>query len=205
MEHFGGVINLKIKIYYIIYSIYNISYNKHIILKMAAVDQGAAAGPPVVDLTDFRLLCTTACQQNPVEIKNTEVVASIILDNINLMAGNQEERNAADVILNAHMENFQDVMDEQEELDERIAFGMSVTPKDTNDGGSDYEPVLSGRSPTAAAAAAAAATEYTNLISFVNNLKSSNIAGQLISNMVILNRELVRICRGHAYVYNNIS
>ena len=213
MEHFGGVINLKIKIYYIIYSIYNISYNKHIILKMAAVDQGAAAGPPVVDLTDFRLLCTTACQQNPVEIKNTEVVASIILDNINLMAGNQEERNAADVILNAHMENFQDVMDEQEELDERIAFGMCVTPLDTNDEGNNYEPILTGKAPFVIAAAAAAAarpavvtataaTQYTNLIGFVNYLNV--ITDELILNMNILNDELGRICHGHAYVYNNI-
>ena len=156
------------------------------------------------DLTDFDVLCSAACQQNPVEITNTEVVASILLDNVRLMGGTRAQSEYAHAILNAHMENFQDVMDEQEELDERIAFGMSVTPKDTNDGGSDYEPVLSGRSPTAAAAAAPAATEYTNLISFVNNLKSPDIAGQLISNMVILNYELIRICQGHAYVYNNI-
>ena len=166
------------------------------------------------DLTDFRLLCSVACRQNPVEIKNTEVVASILLDNMRLMAGDREHWEAANAILNAHMENFQDVMDEQEELDERIAFGMSVTPEDTNDGGSDYDPILKGRSPfvtaavaaaaTPAVVAAAAATQYTNLISFVNNLKSDNIAGQLIDNMNILNQELARICRGHAYVYNNI-
>ena len=166
------------------------------------------------DLTDFRLLCSVACRQNPVEIKNTEVVASILLDNMLLMAGDREHWEAANVVLNAHMENFQDVMDEQEELDERIAFGMSVTPEDTNDGGSDYDPILKGRSPfviaaaaaaaTPAVVAAAAATQYTNLILFVNNLKSPNIAGQLIRNMNILNQELARICRGHAYVYNNI-
>jgi len=129
---------------------------------MAAAGVGAA-GPAGHDLTDFDVLCSAACQQNPVEITNTEVVAStevissIILDNLRLMGGTREQWDKAHAILNAHMENFQDVMDEQEELDERIAFGMSVTPKDTNDGGNDYEPVLSGGSPTAAAAAAAAA------------------------------------------------
>ena len=114
---------------------------------------------------DLRLLCSAACQQNPVEFKNTEVVASILLDNINLMAGDRDQRDEAHIILNSHMENFQDVIDEQEELDERIAFGMSVTHEDTNDGGREYEPILKGRSPiysdfvTDAVAAAKATTD----------------------------------------------
>jgi len=169
-------------------------------------------GGPDVDLTEFRLLCNAACQRYNIEFKNTEVVASILLDTINLIDGTAEQRAQAHAILNAHMENFQDIMDEQEELDERIAFGMSVPHKDTNDGNDNYEPVLSGRSPLVTDAvaahvphanvAAAATIQYNNLISFVTYL--NGLTDQLIRNMVILNEELARICEGHAYVYNNI-
>ena len=156
------------------------------------------------DLTDFRLLCNTACQQNPVEFKNTEVVASILLDNLKLST--PAEQQEANTILNAHMENFQDIMDEQEELDERIAFGMSVTHKDTNDGSGEHEPIIRPPRRTAAAAplAAAATNQYNSLITFFNYLKSPHIVGELIRNMNILNNQLIRICSAHAYVYNNI-
>jgi len=207
----------------------------------------AAANIARFDLTDFRLLCNAACQQNPVEFKNTEVVASILLDNINLMAGDTVQRAAAHAILNAHMENFQDVMDEQEELDERIAYGMSVPHKDTNDGNDNYEPVLSGRSPlvtdavaaraaaaavaaaaadddddddddgddaaaspppasavAAPTAAVAAATQYTTLITFVNQLKTPEILAFLYDEMNRMNQSLIVLCGVQAQVYSNI-
>ena len=166
------------------------------------------------DLTDFRLLCNAACQQNPVEFENTEVVASVLLDNLRLIGGTPRDREVANAVLNAHMENFQDIMDEQEELDERIAFGMSVTPKDTNDGSGEHEPIIRLPRRTAAAAplaaadaaadAAAATNPYNNLIRFFNYLKNPENVQRLIFNMAILSAELGKICRGHAYVYNNI-
>ena len=158
------------------------------------------------DLTDFRLLCNAACQQNPVEFKNTEVVASILLDNLKLIGGTRDEQQQANTILNAHMENFQDIMDEQEELDERTAFGMSVTPVDTNDGSGEHEPIiiLPPRTAVAPPLAPAATNQYNSLITFFNYLKSPDTVEALIRNMNILNNELIRICYAHAYVYNNI-
>ena len=169
----------------------------------------AEAGTAVAveyDLTDFRLLCNAACRGGPVEFKNTEVVASILLDNLKLIGGTRDERQEANTILNAHMENFQDIMDEQEELDERTAFGMSVTPVDTNDGSGEHEPIiiLPPRTAVAPPLAPAATNQYNSLITFFNYLKSTNIVRELIRIMTLLNNELIRICSMHAYVYNNI-
>jgi hypothetical protein len=157
---------------------------------------------------DLNQLCSTACQQI-VEIKNTEVVAVVPLVSILDLTGANGARRQVDAeeYLNIYMEDTHAIMDDTEELDEQIAYELSgITAEDTNDGGDNFEPVLKGRSPIANAAPhpAAANTRYTSLITFVNLLRSPEIAQRLLYNMTILNAELQRICLDQAFVYNNI-
>jgi len=179
----------------------------------------AEAGPDV-DLTDFRLLCNAACQRYNIEFKNTEVLGSVLLDTMKYMRGNRDDWEAAHATLNAHIEIAEEIFDDEDELDKIIANEGRVTSENTNDGNDNYEPVLTGRSPTAAraekkaaAAAAAAATatataaatasnSYTTLLTFVNLLRTS--VGFLNNEMISMNQSLTTLCGRQAQVYNNI-
>ena len=164
------------------------------------------------EFIDLTQLCYSACPQN-IEIKNTEVVAVVPLVSISdLNSDNDDTRQKAEDLLNIYMEDTHAIMDDTEELDEQIAYELSgITAEDTNDGGDNFEPILIGRSPIAAAAAAAAHVapdaaniRYTSLITFVNLFKLPDNLKELLRNMTRLNKELQRICRGQALVYNNI-
>jgi len=154
---------------------------------MAAVDQGAAAGPPVGAqlypdaFPRLQILCDVACETNPVEIIETRYPAAVTLVAI---AGNPELSN---IIMDAHMEDFSTIIGDEEELSERIAFENSISTKNKNENqiDSNYGPIIIGKSEIPVIHAAAAApvinANYTNLLFFISNFGAGH------ANMITLN------------------
>ena len=169
----------------------------------------AQAGPAGHDLTDFDVLCSAACQIYNIQFRKPEVLGSFLFNTMKYMKGDPQEREYAHATLNTHMEIAEEIFEDQEELDKIIANEGRVTSEDTNDGNDNYEPVLSGRSPTAAApaanpytAAAPAANPYTTLLTFVTILRTN--VDFLNDEMNSMTRSLTNLCDVQAQVYNNM-
>ena len=163
----------------------------------------AEAAPPLSFTQanpELQLLCTAACKPD------LEVYASTLLTTMEYMRGNREQRETAHATLNESMDIAEEIFDDEDELDKIIANEGRVTSFDTNDGGANYEPVLSGMSPTAATAATDA-NSYHTLLEFVTHLRAN--VGFLNDQMNIMNQSLMELCDVQAQdvqaqVYSNI-
>jgi hypothetical protein len=163
----------------------------------------AEAGPAAPPLSfiqanpELQLLCNAACQID------LEVYASTVLTTMTYMRGDRAQRDAAHATLNENIEKAEEIFDNEDELDKIIANEGRVTSFDTNDGGANYEPVLSGRSPTAATAD----NLYHTLLGFVTHLRAN--VDFLNGEMNIMNQSLMVLCGVQAQdvqaqVYSNI-
>jgi len=159
-----------------------------------------AGATPVPEL---RLLCEVACTLSPTKIENTEVIASLPLF---ALANSGNYADAIGGLLNTHMEDYADIMDDEEELDERIAYEMSgISANDIDNDGDNFEPIITGLP-----SGSSLKIKFDYVLNFINAFNPTNILS-LNQCMDQLYSFLKKICNdvdgthtNMAYVYNNI-
>ena len=171
------------------------------------MDEGGVAGPagPVaapagigverypVAFPALQIMCDAACGANPVEIIETRYPAAVTLY---AMAENPEVSN---IIMNSHMEDFATIMEDEDELSDRIAFENSISTQNDNEIDSNYGPIIIGKSriPVAPAVAPAVANaNYTKLIAFISFFTADN------QHMITLNSLMFYL---HVLIYGTFG
>jgi len=154
---------------------------------------GIGVAPYPVAFPALQIMCDAACRANPVEIIETRYPAAVTLY---AMAENPEVSN---IIMNAHMEDFATIMEDEDELSDRIAFENSISTQNENEINSNFGPIIIGKSriPVAPAVAPAVANaNYTNLIAFIGFFTSGN------PHMITLNSLMVYL---HVLIYGTFG
>ena len=164
---------------------------------------------------ELRLLCEAACTLSPIKIENTEVIASLPLF---ALANSGNYPAAIHGLLNTHMEDYADIMDDEEELDERIAYEMSgISANDIDNDGDNFEPIITGLPD-----GSSLKVNFDNVLLFINAFRSPTPPGPpgppgpspnlllneymniLDSYLKVISNDVDGTHLNMAYVYNNI-
>jgi len=170
-----------------------------------AAGPGVGVAPYPVAFPALQIMCDAACGANPVEIIETRYPAAVTLY---AMAENPELSN---IIMDTHMEDFATIMEDEDELSDRIAFENSISTQNENEINSNFGPIIIGKSriPVAhavapvvapdvvpAVAPAVANANYTNLIAFIDFFTATNV------HMITLNSLMVYL---HVLIYGTFG
>jgi hypothetical protein len=166
---------------------------------------------------DLQLLCCTASSLKQIKMIETEFIGAVPLFAL-ANARTPAEKTAAQEMLNTHMEDFMDIMDDEEEFSEKIAFENSFPSLGLGEVDTNFDPVLKGETPRIAVRLLAQAqaqaivntgvSEYTSLITFINYfgvVANITLLKNLMQYMnILLYAKFSPIVNTNIRIYNNI-
>lgn len=193
-----------------------------------------AAAPPLLfpqANPELQVLCCTASSLKQIKMIETEFIGAVPLFAL-ANARTPAEKTAAQEMLNTHMEDFMDIMDDEEEFSEKIAFENSFPSLGLGEVDTNFDPVLKGDTPRIAVmtsgthssrhAASVAdrlvaqahatgntgASEYTSLITFINYfgvVANITLLKNLMQYMnILLYAKFSPVVNTNIRIYNNI-
>ena len=180
---------------------------------------------------ELQVLCCTASSLKQIKMIETEFIGAVPLFAL-ANATTPEAKTAAYQMLNAHMEDFMDIMDDQEEFSEKIAFENSFPNLELGGVDTNFDPVLKGETPRIAVIASGShsareatsdsdrhvaqaharsntgASEYTRLITFITYFSVDANIRQLKNLMqymsILLYKKFSPPTANNIRIYNNI-
>jgi hypothetical protein len=180
---------------------------------------------------ELQVLCCTASSLKQIKMIETEFIGAVPLFAL-ANATTPEAKTAAYQMLNAHMEDFMDIMDDQEEFSEKIAFENSFPNLELGGVDTNFDPVLKGETPRIAVIASGShsareatsdsdrhvaqahamsntgASEYTRLITFITYFSVDANIRQLKNLMqymsILLYKKFSPPTTNNIRIYNNI-